>query len=196
MKKLNVLVACEYSGRVRDAFIRRGHNAVSCDFLPSESKFGPHFQYSVKEVDLWRFDLMICHPPCTYLASSGLHWNKRIEGREKLTEEAVEFCKWLMNCGIKRIAMENPVGALSSRYRKPDQIIQPWMFGEDASKKTCLWLKDLPPPGSYRNNHKRKIRKPNCQWAEQAWSISRPLENPFNNLLRDCRSYGFSVGLI
>lgn len=90
------------------------------------------------------FDLMICHPPCTYLASSGLHWNKKRPERAKLTEEALKFCLNLMNSPIPKIAMENPIGCLSSRFRKPDQIIQPWQFGEDASKATCLWLKNLP----------------------------------------------------
>jgi hypothetical protein len=90
------------------------------------------------------WDLMIAHPPCTYLASSGLHWNKRIEGRDKLTEESLDFVKKLLQAPIKKIALENPIGKISTSIRKPDQIIQPWMFGHDASKQTCLWLKNLP----------------------------------------------------
>jgi hypothetical protein len=90
------------------------------------------------------WDLMIAHPPCTYLASSGLHWNKRVPGRAALTEESLDFVRMLLEADIPKIALENPIGCISSRIRKPDQIIQPWMFGEDASKATCLWLKGLP----------------------------------------------------
>lgn len=141
---MKVLVACEYSGRVRDAFRALGHDAVSCDFLPTERE-GPHHQGDVRDIINDGFDLMIGHPPCTYLAVSGLHWNKRIPGRAQATEDALEFVRMLMEAPIPRIAIENPVSCISSRIRKPDQIIQPWWFGEDASKKTCLWLKNLPP---------------------------------------------------
>ena len=146
---MRVLVACEFSGVVRDAFIRRGHDAVSCDLLPTESP-GPHIQGDVLDIIEDGWDLMVAHPPCTYLASSGLHWNKRIPGREQLTHEAMLFVFNLMGEGfvghqIPRIALENPIGRISSAYRKPDQIIQPWMFGHPESKATCLWLKGLPP---------------------------------------------------
>lgn len=140
---MKVLIACEYSGTVRDAFLKLGHTAMSCDLLPTDVP-GPHYQGDVFDIINDGWDLMVCHPPCTYLASSGLHWNKRIPGRSQLTEEALEFCTKLMSAPIPMIAMENPIGCLSSRYRKPDQIVQPWMFGEDASKSTCLWLKGLP----------------------------------------------------
>ena len=140
---MKVLVACEYSGVVRDAFILAGHDAISCDLLPSE-KPGPHYQGDVFDIINDGFDLMIAHPPCTYLSSSGLHWNKRVPGRQLLTEQALEFVSKLLNANIPMIALENPVGCISSRIRKPDQIIQPWHFGDDASKKTCLWLKGLP----------------------------------------------------
>jgi hypothetical protein len=140
---VKVLVACEYSGVVRDAFILAGHDAISCDLLPSE-KPGPHYQGDVFDIINDGFDLMIAHPPCTYLSSSGLHWNKRVPGRQLLTEQALEFVSKLLNANIPMIALENPVGCISSRIRKPDQIIQPWHFGDDASKKTCLWLKGLP----------------------------------------------------
>lgn len=141
---MRVLVACEYSGVVRDAFLARGHDAMSCDLLPTEVP-GPHYEGDVRDVldDGW--DLMICHPPCTYLASSGLHWNKRIPGREQLTEESVAFVRLLLDADIPRIALENPIGRISTAIRKPDQIIQPHQFGHDASKATCLWLKNLPP---------------------------------------------------
>lgn len=146
---MKVLVACEYSGRVRDAFLSRGHDAISCDLLPTEVN-GPHYQGDIRDVLYDGWDLMIAHPPCTYLAVSGLHWNKRgvlIDGRPRgeLTEEALEFVRLLLDAPILRIALENPVGAISTRIRKPDQVVQPWWFGDDASKKTCLWLKNLPP---------------------------------------------------
>ena len=146
---MKVLVACEYSGRVRDAFIKRGHDAMSCDLLPTETP-GPHYQGDVRDIlgDGW--DLMICHPDCTYLCSSGLHWNKRgrmVDGRPRseLTEEALKFVQTLLDAPIEKIALENPIGCISTRIRKPDQYIHPYQFGEDASKKTCLWLKGLEP---------------------------------------------------
>lgn len=147
MKKLRVLVACESSGVVRDAFLRRGHWAVSCDLLPSESDYGDHYIADIIEflqLDP-EWDLMIAHPPCTYLSVSGLHWNKRMPGRAEKTEEALEFVRTLMDAPIPKICVENPISCISSRIRKPDQIIQPYDFGHDASKATCLWLKNLPP---------------------------------------------------
>ena len=140
---MKVLIACEYSGIVRDAFIALGYDAMSCDLLPTEQP-GPHYQGDVFDIIGNGWDLMIAHPPCTYLSSSGLHWNGRVPGRAELTEEAIDFVWRLMLSPISRIAIENPVGCISSRIRKPDQIIQPWHFGDDASKKTCLWLKNLP----------------------------------------------------
>jgi hypothetical protein len=140
---MKVLVACEYSGTVREAFRALGHDAMSCDLLPTDRP-GPHHQGDVLDVIGDGWDLMIAHPPCTYLAASGLHWNKRRPERAAQTEQALTFVMSLANAPIARIAIENPIGALSSRWRKPDQIIQPWMFGEDASKATCLWLKGLP----------------------------------------------------
>lgn len=141
---MRVLVACEYSGRVRDAFIAVGHDAMSCDLLPTDAP-GPHHQGDVREVLGEGWDLMIAHPPCTYLSVSGMHWTKRGLRDPQLTEDALDFVRLLMNAPIPRIAIENPVSVISSRIRKPDQIIQPWMFGHDASKATCLWLKNLPP---------------------------------------------------
>ena len=143
MKKLSVLVACEFSGTVRDAFLKKGHEAVSCDFLPSENP-GPHYQGDIFDIINAEFDLMIAFPPCTYLCSSGLHWNKRRPERAIQTELAVLFVQNLLNANIDKIALENPIGCISSRIRKPDQIIQPWQFGHPESKSTCLWLKNLP----------------------------------------------------
>jgi hypothetical protein len=139
---MKVLVACEYSGTVRDAFTALGHDAMSCDMLPTDSP-GPHYQGDVRDVLDHGWDLMIAHPPCTYLSVSGIHWNDRGRGWDN-TDKALEFVRLLMGANIPRIALENPVSIISSRIRKPDQIIQPHQFGHDASKATCLWLKNLP----------------------------------------------------
>jgi len=128
---------------VRDAFIRAGHDAMSCDLLPTDVP-GLHYQGNVMDVIGDGFDLMIAHPPCTYLSVSGMHWTTRGLRDPQLTIDALAFVQLLMDAPISRIAIENPVSIISSRIRKPDQIIQPWMFGHDASKKTCLWLKGLP----------------------------------------------------
>ena len=140
---MKVLVACEYSGRVRDAFIKRGHQAVSCDLLPSEAS-GPHIQGKVEDILSDGWDLMVCHPPCTDLAVSGArHFAAKIaDGRQ---QRALEFVRLLMQAPIDRICLENPISIISSKIRKPDQIIQPWMFGHEESKATCLWLKNLKP---------------------------------------------------
>jgi hypothetical protein len=142
---MRVLVACEYSGVVRDAFLNAGHYAMSCDLLPCESTAsGDHYQGNVLDVLDHGWDLMIAHPPCTYLSVSGMHWTTRGLRDPQLTEDALAFVRALMMAPIQRIAIENPVSVISTRIRKPDQIITPWQFGHDASKKTCLWLKDLP----------------------------------------------------
>ena len=140
---LRVLVACEYSGTVRDAFRALGHHAVSCDLLPTDAP-GPHHQGDVTEIIGAGWDLMIAHPPCTYLSVSGMHWTARGLRDPQLTEDALAFVRLLMDAPIPRIAVENPVSIISSRIRKPEQTIQPWQFGHDASKATCLWLKGLP----------------------------------------------------
>lgn len=138
-----VLVACEYSGRVRDAFIQAGCDALSCDLLPSDAP-GPHYQGDVKDLldDGW--DLMVAFPPCTYLCLSGMHWTTRGLRDPQLTEDALEFVQLLLDAPIPCIALENPVGIISKRIRKPDCIIQPWQFGHPEAKRTCLWLKGLP----------------------------------------------------
>jgi hypothetical protein len=141
---MKVLIACEYSGRVRDAFLAAGHDAMSCDLLPTDA-LGPHYQGDVFDIIHDGWDLMVAHPPCTYLSVSGMHWTTRGLRDPQLTEDALDFVKALMAAPIERIAVENPISVISSRIRKPDQIIQPWWFGHDASKKTCLWLKNLPP---------------------------------------------------
>lgn len=137
---MKVLVACEYSGRVRDAFRALGHDAVSCDLLSSDAG-GPHHYGDVREIINDGWDLMIAHPPCTHLAVSGARWFKDKKAQQ---EEALDFVRLLLNAPVERIALENPVSIISSHIRKPDQIIQPWMFGHGETKATCLWLKNLP----------------------------------------------------
>lgn len=160
---MRVLIACEYSGRVREAFRKLGHDAWSCDLLPAEDGSPYHYQCDVRKllVQGW-WDLMIAHPDCTYLCSSGLHWNTRgvmVDGlpRRELTEDALDFVRLLMAAPIPRIAIENPVGCISSRIRRPDQIIQPYEYGDNASKKTCLWLKGLPPLKPTKRVHGRMV---------------------------------------
>jgi site-specific DNA-cytosine methylase len=140
---MKVAVICEYSGVVRDAFIAAGHDAISYDLLETEQP-GPHIKGDVLRFkrDYWsQYDLLICHPPCTDLAVSGARWF--VEKKHK-QEKSLEFVRYLMNLPCDRIAIENPVSIISSKIRRPEQIIQPWMFGHPESKKTCLWLKNLP----------------------------------------------------
>jgi hypothetical protein len=178
---MRVLAACEYSGVVRDAFAALGHDAWSCDLLPSERP-GQHFQCDVRLVlgDGW--DMIIAFPPCTYLCSSGMHWTTRGLRDPKLTEDAIDFVRLLMDAPAGRIAIENPVGAISTRIRKPDCIIQPWQFGHPESKTTCLWLKNLPaltptnvlqkPPGGRWENQtpsgQNKLGPSKDRWKERS----------------------------
>lgn len=142
VEPMRVLVACEYSGRVREAFKKMGHDAWSCDLLPTEQE-GQHYQGPVEHILTEKWDLLIAHPPCTDLAVSGArHFAaKRADGRQ---QRALDFVRLLLNSGIERIALENPISIISSEIRKPDQIIQPWQFGHGETKATCLWLKNLP----------------------------------------------------
>ena len=136
---MRVLVACEYSGKVRDAFLSRGHDAMSCDLLPTDAP-GPHFRGDVRDVIEDGWDLMIAHPPCTHLCSSGARWWPAKKNEQR---EAIQFFKYLMDAPILRISIENPVGIINTVIRPPDQIIQPWQFGHGEVKTTCLWLKGL-----------------------------------------------------
>ena len=161
---MKILIACEYSGIVRDAFLRKGHNAVSCDLLETESPIiyeEGHYVGDVRDILYDGWDMMIAHPPCTYLAVSGAAWfyhpedkhlptdqrrpHPKHPNRRQLQEEALDFIRLLLDAPIDKIALENPVGVISTKIRKPDQIIQPYMFGHSESKKTCLWLKNLEP---------------------------------------------------
>jgi site-specific DNA-cytosine methylase len=164
---MKVLVACEYSGIVRDEFLRKGHDAISCDLLDTETKritglnyLGGHYKGDVKDIINDGWDLLIAFPPCTYLTVSGNRWFYHPEDkhlpyekrrphplhpkRRELQEEALDFIRLLMNAPIDKIAIENPIGVISSKIRKPDQIIQPYEYGHATSKSTCLWLKNLP----------------------------------------------------
>lgn len=139
---MRILVACEFSGRVRDAFRNVGHDAMSCDLLPTDQP-GPHYQGDVRDVLNDGWDMMVAHPPCTHLAVSGArHFaRKRASGEQ---QEALDFVRLLLDAPIAKIALENPISIISSEIRKPDQIVQPWMFGHGETKATCLWLKNLP----------------------------------------------------
>jgi hypothetical protein len=162
---MKILVACEYSGIVREAFRSVGHDAISCDILPSEQP-GPHHEGDVRNILYSRkFDLLIAHPPCTYLCSSGLHWNSRRQENGEYTPEAIErqaktddalkFIEFLWNCDIPRICIENPVGCINTRlpYMPKPQYVQPYEYGHDASKKTGFWLKNLPMLGSWEEDY-------------------------------------------
>lgn len=144
---MRVLVACEYSGRVRDAFIALGHNAMSCDLLPTDSP-GPHYQGNVLDILNDGWDLMIAHPPCTYLTNSGVCWLHKDPDRWALLDDGAAFFKMLLDAPIKKIAIENPIMHKYAKERignvKQSQVIQPWMFGHMEQKATCLWLKGLP----------------------------------------------------
>lgn len=157
---MKIAVICEFSGIVRDAFTKQGHEAISFDLLPSETP-GNHVQGDIKELPLeyWsQFDLVICHPPCTHLAVSGARWFKE---KQKEQIEALEFVRYLMDLPIDKIAIENPISVISSKIRKPDQIIQPWQFGHGETKATCLWLKGLPvlEPTNIVDGREAKVHK-------------------------------------
>lgn len=137
---MKILIACEYSGIVRDAFIKKGHDAMSCDLLDTDQQ-GPHYKGNVLDIINNGWDMMIAHPPCTHLAVSGARWFKNKINEQK---DALEFVKLLLNAPIEKIALENPISIISSKIKKPSQIIQPWQFGHGETKATCLWLKNLP----------------------------------------------------
>lgn len=166
---LRVLVACEYSGAVREAFLARGHEAMSCDLLPTDVP-GPHYQGDVRDLLNYPFDLMIAHPPCTHLSVSGArHFEaKRLDGRQ---QAAVSFFMELARAPIPCIAIENPVCIMSSLWRKPDQTIQPWMFGHGETKATCLWLKNLPPLRPTNIVEGREARVHRMPPSEDRWKL-------------------------
>lgn len=185
---MKVLIACEYSGVVRDAFIKLGHDAISCDLLPTDA-FGPHYQGDVRDLMDYPFDLMIAHPPCTHLSVSGArHFaEKRMDGRQ---QSAVSFFMMLAKSDIPMIAIENPVCIMSSIYRKPDQVIQPWQYGHGETKATCLWLKSLPllQPTNIVEGREQRIHKmpPSAdRWKERSKTfqgIADAMANQWGNL--------------
>lgn len=169
---MKVLVTHEVSGRVRDAFIRAGHWALSCDLLPSDSNAGPHVvcrdEYHVFALIVaYRPDVLISFPDCTYVCGSGLHWCRKDPGRVVKRDAAVRHFRALLESDVPHIAIENPVGHLSTVIRKPDQIIQPWWFGDDASKATCLWLKGLPPLKPTTRFNPRLVCPCGSSWSKE-----------------------------
>lgn len=183
---MKILIACEYSGTVREAFSKLGHDAWSCDILETEIP-GNHLQCDVREIlgDGW--DMMIAHPPCTHLAVSGARWfkDKKVE-----QVEALEFVRLLLAAPIKRIALENPISIISSHIRKPDQIIQPWQFGHGETKATCLWLKNLPklqPTNIVEGREQRIWKMPpgENRWKERSRTfegIAQAMANQWGNV--------------
>ena len=156
---MKILVACEYSGTVRDAFIHAGHDAMSCDILPTDQP-GPHYQGDVMDILGKDWDMLIAHPPCTHLAVSGArHFARKRESGEQ--QAAIDFFMSLANSGIEKIAIENPICIMSTVWRKPDQIIQPWQYGHGETKATCLWLENLPPltPTNIVDGREARIHK-------------------------------------
>ena len=166
---MRVLVACEYSGRVRRAFAARGHEVYSCDLLPAddgETKY--HYQGDIRDILYDGWDLMISHPPCTHLAVSGARWFK---DKVQEQQEALGFVQMLMDAPIPKIAIENPISVISSRIRKPDQIVQPWWFGDTVQKSTCLWLKGLPLLTKTNDVYKEMMELPRKE-REKIWYAS------------------------
>ena len=166
---MRVLVACEYSGVVRDAFLARGHEAMSCDLLPTDVP-GPHYEGDVRDVLEYPWDLMIAHPPCTDLAVSGARWHEQ-KRRTGSQQAAVSFVMTLAKADIPRIAIENPVSILSSLWRKPDQIIQPWQYGHGETKATCLWLQGLPVLSSTKIVEGREARVHRLPPSPDRWKL-------------------------
>lgn len=167
---MRVLVACEFSGVVREAFRRKGHDAWSCDLLGCDDFSPYHIQDDIFNLylDDRDWDLMIAHPPCTHLACSGARWFK---DKAQEQREAIDFFKRLADCAIPKIAIENPIGIMSSHYRKPDQIIQPWQFGHGETKATCLWLKNLPTLQSTNIVEGREARIHNMPPSKDRWKL-------------------------
>jgi len=169
---MKILIACEYSGIVRDAFTRKGHDAMSCDILPTESE-GKHYQGDIFDVLYDDWDMMIAHPPCTHLAVSGARWFTEGKKSWSLQVEALDFVRKLLDAPINKIALENPVSVISTKIRKPNQIIQPFEYGHNVSKKTCLWLKNLP------NLKSTKIVKPDLVIFSNGKKMSRTFYESF-----------------
>lgn len=178
---MKVLVACEYSGKVRDAFLHAGHEAMSCDLLPTDVP-GPHYQGNVLDILYNNWDLMIAHPPCTHLAVSGARWFKYKKAEQS---DALDFVSTLLNAPIPRIALENPISIISTKIRKPDQIIQPWQFGHGETKATCLWLKGLPKLKSTNIVNGREQRIFRLPPSDNRWKIRSETYQGIANAMAD-----------
>jgi len=182
---MKILVGCEFSGRIRQAFRDKGHDAWSCDLLPAEDGSPYHIQGDLFNVLYRDWDMGIFFPPCTYLCSSGLHWNKRRPLRQLKTNAAAFFFTSCAEASIAKVAVENPIGCMSTLYRKPDQIIQPWQFGHPESKSTCLWLKGLP-----KLVPTNILEKPECgYWTNQTPSRQNKLGPSPTRALERSRTY-------
>ena len=190
---MRVLVACEYSGRVRDAFEKKGHDSWSCDLLETESP-GQHYQGDVRDMLAQEWDLMICHPPCTHLAVSGArHFARKVASGEQ--QEALAFVRMLLDAPIPRICLENPVSIISTRIRKPSQIVQPWMFGHGETKATCLWLKGLSKLRATNPVDGREQRVHNMPPGPNRWKdrsrtyegIALAMADQWSNLTNSCQ---------
>jgi hypothetical protein len=168
---MKILVACEYSGTVRNAFKKLGHDVTSCDLLPSDDNSKDHYQGDLFDIINDRWDMMIAHPPCTHLAVSGAAWFKY---KVKEQAESLDFVRSLMDANIPRICIENPISVISTKIRKPDQIIQPWMFGHLESKATCLWLKGLPKLFETNNVHEEMMKLPRKERMRLHWLPPSP----------------------
>lgn len=178
---MKILIACEFSGVVREAFKKKGHDVWSCDILPSDI-YGKHYQGDVFDIIGNGWDMMIAHPPCTHLATSGARWfaEKRKDGRQ---QNGIDFFIKLANVSIDKIAIENPVGIMSAHYKNPDQYIQPYEYGHPYTKKTCLWLKNL--PLLRQTNIVEPVYKKNDDGSDyktgQGWRMSNEHFNTYRN---------------
>ena len=183
---MRILIACEYSGVTRRAFAARGHDVMSCDLLESEDNSPYHYTGDIRDMLAQPWDLMIAHPPCTDIAVSGAAWFKEkiADGRQ---ERALDFVRFLMTQDIPRIAIENPVSVISSKIRKPDQIVQPWMFGHKEQKATCLWLKGLPKLRETNNVKAEMMLLPKRERAATLpTALTDSMERAVEDIQRDC----------
>ena len=193
---MRVLIACEYSGVTRRAFAANGHDVMSCDLMESEDNSPYHYTGDIRDMLAQSWDLMIAHPPCTDIAVSGAAWFKEkiADGRQ---ERALDFVRFLMTQDIPRIAIENPVSVISSKIRKPDQIVQPWMFGHKEQKATCLWLKGLPKLKPTNDVKAEMMLLPKRERAVALpTALSDTMERTKQNIQRDCGSLRGTVGVI
>jgi hypothetical protein len=198
---MKILIACEFTATVRECFEALGHDVTSCDLLPTENLRGKHYQGDVRDIINDGWDMMVAHPDCTYLCSSGLHWNNKVDGRKEKTETALEFITLLWNADIEKVCLENPVGCISTRlaFMPKPQYIQPYNFGEDASKKTGLWLRGLPnlnPTEEIEGREVVRNGKTYLRWANQTDSGQNKLAPSKTRGLDRARTYpGIAIAM-